>query len=63
MKAFDVLRTADKDTMTSILTAYISAAISGDDMEKMVAIHDAVQKSVTAFLDLDVPNEEDEPNA
>lgn len=63
MKAFDVLRTADKDTMTSILTAYISAAISGDDMEKMAAIHDTVQKSVTTFLDLDVPDEEDEPNA
>ena len=63
MKVFDYLKTLDKETMTAVLTSYISAAISGDDMEKMAAIHDTVQKSVTTFLDLDVPDEEDEPNA
>ena len=57
MTMFDVLRTASKETVTMMLTAYISAAISGEDMAKMAALHDAVQRSVINFLDLEAPDE------
>ena len=69
MTMFDVLRTASKETVTMMLTAYISAAIAGEDVAKMAALHDAVQRSVINFLDLEAPDEpadeieEGEPNA